>query len=152
MSILALLDDRGRITTDPMQARSARVVLDGGIEAVQPIDLRALAGRTHELELSTRAYQVAQTPRSMGYESAAPFCEERSSQGIRFDASRREGVLNLHQDRRALIHRVMRMCAQKTQAAPAFMERLPNLIRERFVAHLNPAYRALSATRQRMDP
>jgi hypothetical protein len=74
--ILALLDAEGRITVDPMEARSARVVLDGGLEIVQPIDLREIAGRGRALELSTRAYEVA---RPAGLEPAAPrFGTERS--------------------------------------------------------------------------
>jgi hypothetical protein len=72
--ILALLDDRGRITTDPMEAKSARVVLDGGLEAVQPIDLREIAGRVTTLELSTRAYRTSAA--LMGYRARRPFCEE----------------------------------------------------------------------------
>jgi hypothetical protein len=53
--ILALLDAQGRITTDAMQARHARVVLDGGITTIQPIDLRELAGRNTALTLSVKA-------------------------------------------------------------------------------------------------
>jgi hypothetical protein len=53
--ILALLDAQGQITVDPMQARHARVVLDGGITTIQPIDLRELAGRNSAFTLSVKA-------------------------------------------------------------------------------------------------
>jgi len=134
-----------------MEAKSARVVLDGGLEAVQPIDLREIAGRPGELELSTRAYRATQTPRSMGYESAAPL---RRIAGARASDPGAQGVKAFF--RLINLNRFLppALCAFLRTKALDFLRSWNanrTYFRERMRAQLNLAYRALSATRQRMD-
>ena len=124
--ILALLDDQGRITTDPMQARSARVVLDGGLETTQPIDLRELAGRGQALELSTRVYET-QAPRPWGIERGAQSAK-KAEPG--HPVRREDGFCVRHEDQfeRALTPSPMRRSAHDRLENPTFRERQQNLI------------------------
>jgi hypothetical protein len=128
------------------------VVLDAGLEAVQPIDLRALAGRTCELELSTRAYRATQTPRSMGDESAAPL---RRIAGARASDPGAQGVkafLRLINVNRFLPPAA---CASLRMIALKFL-RSENVNRTYFrlrtMRTVNPAYPVLSEPEQRMTP